>query len=304
MTGRRRESVTGSPATGVDCGPSLPVGGAARCLFQAALLVVPAVSAGARPARAQSVLVLRVADSAGTPVEAAQVTIRRLGLSASSSIEGRIVFTTVPRGRFAVSTAAVGFTPDLREIAFSGSDTVRVEIRLGGQAQQLDPVVVTGRQPAALSPQMRVFEERRRLGFGRFLTRADLAKREHSTLSDVLRMVPGVKFVRRPDRCGGGHALATTRGGALSWLPWMTCHDGATAFPAECYLTVYLDWNRIWTWGSQEPPRIDEFAVAGLEAIEVYRGPSELPVELQTTGSSCGAVLLWTRTGERAPPSG
>ncbi|MGE0442581.1 MAG: carboxypeptidase regulatory-like domain-containing protein [Gemmatimonadales bacterium] len=250
------------------------------------------------PAGAQSVLLGRVVDDRGLPVTTARVSISRLGLTAAVTSEGRFEFVTIPRGRFAVATAAVGFAPDVREMGFAGNDTVRVDIRLGQAAQRLDSVVVSGNGPPPLSPQMRIFEERRRKGIGVFLTRADLARREHSTLTDVLRQVPGMKFVRRPERCGGGFALASNRGGALSWLPWMTCFDGFTPFSVECYLTVYLDWNRIWIWGSQEPPRIDETSVASLEAVELYRGPSELPVELQGTGSACGAVLLWSRTGE------
>ena len=38
--------------------------------------------------------------------------------------------------------------------------------------------------------------------------------------------------------------------------------------------------------------------VASLQAIEMYRGPSELPTQYQATGSACGAILLWSRTGE------
>jgi len=81
----------------------------------------------------------------------------------------------------------------------------------------------------------------------------------------------------------------------------MTC-EGAfrrgyppTDFPVACYLTIYLDGVRIWTWGQREPPNIESISVIELEGVEVYRGPSELPTAFQTTGSAGGAVLLWTR---------
>ena len=50
----------------------------------------------------------------------------------------------------------------------------------------------------------------------------------------------------------------------------------------------------------KEPPKIDDIAsIVSLEAIEIYRGPSETPIAYQNTGSACGVVLLWTRTGEK-----
>ena len=69
-------------------------------------------------------------------------------------------------------------------------------------------------------------------------------------------------------------------------------------FPPGCYLSVYLDGIRIWAPGSKEPPNMDDLQVVAMQAIELYRGPSELPTQYQTTGSACGAILLWSRTGE------
>ena len=43
------------------------------------------------------------------------------------------------------------------------------------------------------------------------------------------------------------------------------------------------------------PPDIMPIMARELEAVEVYRGPSETPVEYQGTGSGCGVMMLWTR---------
>ncbi|MGQ0641766.1 MAG: hypothetical protein ACT4P6_13540 [Gemmatimonadaceae bacterium] len=68
-----------------------------------------------------------------------------------------------------------------------------------------------------------------------------------------------------------------------------------------------LDGALVWApgFGTNEPPNIDDYAARDLQAIEVYRGAGELPAELQQTATACGAVVLWTRTGEsetRRPP--
>jgi hypothetical protein len=159
----------------------------------------------------------------------------------------------------------------------------------------LESLNVAAPAPAPVVAKMVEFEERRRSGPGRFLTRAELAKREDSPLSDVLRMVAGLNLVRRPAECGDGFSLATGRGGAYRWLPWMNCSGFAMA--GACYVTIYLDGARLWTWGQQEIPDVDKLLTVGtLEGIEIYRGPSETPTKYQTTGSACGAMLLWTRS--------
>jgi hypothetical protein len=259
-------------------------------------LVLGLVLAAPAAVHGQSVLRGVVIDARGNPVPQAQVLIEKLSLSATVGTAGDFAFTTIPHGKFTVLTRAVGFEPDLRDLSFNGRDSMLVEIRLKPSVQRLEPLVAKADAPKVMSPQMRALEERRKAGFGRFIMRDELAKREHSTLGDVLRMVSGAKLVRRPWECGDGFVLATTRGGEVTWQPWMTCHGHA--LPAACYLTVYLDGARIWTWGEIEPPNVDELSVSSFEAIELYRGAAELPIEFQTTGSACGAILLWTRTGE------
>jgi hypothetical protein len=32
-----------------------------------------------------------------------------------------------------------------------------------------------------------------------------------------------------------------------------------------------------------------------VEAIEVFRGPSEIPVQYNDNNSQCGVILIWTR---------
>jgi len=122
-----------------------------------------------------------------------------------------------------------------------------------------------------------------------------LAPREYTTLSNILALTAGLTLVRRPSECGGGFAVASGRGIAGTWKPWMTCYVGMP-FAAACYVAVYLDGIRIWAPGPKEPIDINRYRVNELEGIEVYRGPSETPTQYQMTGSACGVVLLWTRT--------
>lgn len=259
-------------------------------------LLFTALSLAASPLAAQSVLLGIVVTEGGDPIRDAQVTIVKLQLQTVVGPVGEFTFTTIPSGKFAVLARAIGFEPTTREFRFSGRDTILAEFRLRPSGQRLESLVVRGTEPS-ISPNMRAFEERRAAGLGRFLTSADLRKREHSALSDVLRMTTGLTLIRRPLDCGGGFALATSRGGSFHRQPWMACTNRAP-FPTACYLAIYLDGTRVWAPGSLEPPNLDDFTVVSLQAIELYRGPSELPTQYASTNSACGAALLWTRTGE------
>lgn len=47
--------------------------------------------------------------------------------------------------------------------------------------------------------------------------------------------------------------------------------------------------------GDGPVPNIDDFLTDRVEAIEVYRGAGEAPVEFNATGSLCGVLIIWTR---------
>jgi len=244
---------------------------------------------------AQSLLVGTVTAD-GRPLPRAEVLVDPPGLRTSTSDRGTFSLTVPGLGAVRVVVRAVGYYPATRRIMLAGPDTVTLTFQLERAAQQLESVTVEAPK-TTVRGKMQAFEERRGAGFGSFLTREALARQENSMLEDVLRRISGLRLVRRPDDCGGGSAVATGRGGVVKWQAWMSCYGGRP-FPLECYLAVYLDGTRIWAPGSKEPPDINQFYVNGLEGIEVYRGPSEAPIQYQGTGSACGVLLLWTRTGD------
>jgi hypothetical protein len=182
-------------------------------------------------------------------------------------------------------------------LRLGSGDTLKVDFTLGPVPQELAPVVVTESDPLPTGI-MRGFEERRRAGFGRFITRDMLAERDHDTVAGMLRGIAGMRMVRRPSECGGGFSAATGRGiAAVELSPAagsvVTC-SGKT-MPAACYMSIYVDGVRIWAPGSRDPPDFDQMRNNQYQGVEIYRGPSELPIQYQGTGAACGAILLWSR---------
>jgi hypothetical protein len=234
-----------------------------------------------------------VRSDRGAPLIGAEIELRPSKLHARSTDEGRFAIGNIPVGTYVLAVRAVGYRPLEADAEISGPDTVVVTLELAPAVQMLETVHADAPAPTPVIAKMAGFEERRKAGFGRFLTRVELERREHSALSDVLGMVAGLRMVRRPTMCGDGYAAATGRSGALKWEAWMTCSGGA--MPAACYLTLYVDGIRLWTWGQPDLPDLDKLlTVMTIEGIEIYRGPSETPIAYQATGSACGALLIWT----------
>ena len=116
---------------------------------------------------------------------------------------------------FSIEARALGFSPGSRAVRLGGGDTLRLDFALQPVVPELAPVVVTVPEDPLPIGIMRAFEERRRMGIGRFITRDMLDEREHDTVSGILRGLAGVRMVRRPGSCGGSCSAATGRGSAV-----------------------------------------------------------------------------------------
>ena len=268
-----------------------------RCPFSRSLGISLLLVAWSVPGWGQTLTRGSVRDLSGRPVPQAEILIDSDGGRFQMADSGSFAILVLETGPITVWARAIGYYPDRRRLLLAGGDTVTILFRLERTAQQLDSVAVVASESGV--GRMQPFEERRRAGIGRFYTREVLSDREHSTLGDVLRMTAGIRLVRRPPDCGSGFAIATR--GVITAQPWMSCST-RIPFPVACYMAVYLDGIRIWVPGDIEPVNIDQFRVNSLEGIEVYRGPAETPMQYQGTGNACGALLLWTRTGDNPPP--
>jgi hypothetical protein len=264
-------------------------------LARAALAVALIAPVLAGSSAAQSILRGRVvADSGKRPIVGAEIALGSPPRLARTDAAGRFSLGDLTAGTVAIRVRAVGFKPLDIEATIGPHDTADVEFSLSAAPQQLPTLVVKEKPPPPFSAKMEVFEQRRRLGFGTFLSRAELVKWQDQPASITIRRIANLRLIARPPECGGGFAAASGRSGQ------MRPQCGGYLLPYACYMAIYLDGMQWWVPGfsGDPPPDIDQFRVDQLQGMEVYRGPGELPAELQQTGSICGAVVLWTRTGE------
>lgn len=184
--------------------------------------------------------------------------------------DGTFRFASVPDGMARLVVRRLGFRPETLTVAVPQIDGGNVVVMLERVAQPLAPIVVTERSSGPLPSG---FERRRVSGFGHYLTRADIEKRNPLRTTDLLRSIAGVTLT------GGGPQFRSA---------------GAAA---ACSPSYFFN-------GSPTPNAIDLDAIPpqNLEALEVYSGAATVPAALRSAAApgGCGAIVVWTRMGD--PP--
>jgi hypothetical protein len=244
----------------------------------------------AAPLSAQSVLTGTVrADSTGRPLPGVEVVIVGSGWHTVTDGSGRYWLPMLPAGRRLALFRSVGFRPVQEWVVLGSADTVWANVMLVPQTVRLDSIVVTASpdQPRGLG--LEAFEDRRRLGFGRFIDSATLRRNEHVPLVQMLGRLQGIEFARVPGEKGQIAAASARR--QLGTCFMQVVLDGVVIYrsvaPSGNGANALL--------GIKPPPDLQMFSVASLSAVEVYRGASETPIEFGGSGAGCGTVVLWTR---------
>lgn len=154
------------------------------------------------------------------------------------------------------------------EMRIEGGEQVTVEVLLGADPVELEPLTVTSRrfgERGALGAHKRRADWIQKTGIGKVITRADIDRQPRANVSDYLYTVPGMRVL------GAGF--------------------DARVVMRNCSPQIFLDGVRAPGLG------INAVSPHSIEGIEIYRSMSEIPPELRTTGS-CGAIALFTRHGE------
>lgn len=137
-----------------------------------------------------------------------------------------------------------------------------------------------------LSPGMQGFEDRRKAGFGQFITDSTLRKASGSRLSRLLiQHMPGIVI---------GNA------GSYGEYPISSrvC-SGLSCSAPRCYVRMYLDGMLVFD-GTPEQRNaqgieLSTFKPDDLSGIEYYAGPAGLPARYAGFNSDCGTLLFWSR---------
>ena len=257
------------------------------------ILEAPAVGATASETAVQGAVFTGtvLSEAKQAPISGVDVSLTDAGLSGRTDAKGVFRIVKIPAGTHEVSLRQIGYSPLVLKIDFSDNVITDRQFVLTA-AQVLDSVVVAGRR--ATIPE---FEERRKLGIGRFLTRDELAEQESRRMSDVLAHIGGLRIERGT---GGGQAWISGGRGQMTVYDPDPLAKAMGAKPA-CYVDVWLDGIRLYTGqaGSMGQPlfNVNSMQPGDLEAIEYFAGAASVPPKYFRSGLDCGVLVLWTRRG-------
>jgi len=231
-------------------------------------------------------------DAAGRPLAGAAVRLDALA-AVQTDAQGRFRFRSVTAGehRVGVTHASIGS----REVAVRlPGNAAELELRAGaGAGAALSASVQRVVQLAGIGARAQArragldaqgFYDRQKMGIGVFLTDERLQRVTGGKISNVLRSVPGV-------------SVSTV--GGLQRKSFAMGRRGTTGISIAnaCWMDVYLDGALVAgvDLGETGSMSLDDLPLAQAEAVEVYRGASEIPPAYRGSTSACGVILIWTR---------
>jgi hypothetical protein len=239
-------------------------------LAVAVLCGCPFVAVRAQQLPATLVGVVR--DSAGHPIPAVEV--RFIGadlVSVRTNDSGGFRMVNLPVGMGNVTVRRMGFGPAKAEVRLRSGRTDSLVFSLTALATTLAGVLVEDEYEARSHRLLAGFWERRSRGFGYFMTRDDIERRDAHEFADLARMAPSVTVGTR----NGRRVIRFSR----------------SAGGRDCPPQYVVDGMKI------ENGSPDEFTPQDVEAIEFYSGPATIPPQFAPRFNSytCGAVVIWTR---------
>jgi hypothetical protein len=213
-------------------------------------------------------------DSAGTALKA---TI--------TGTDGKFRFSLPRIGEYRVLVGRIGYpTFTTKRFVVDSAFTAQLSLMLPSTPLTLDTitVVANGVEKRLQYLADAGFYRRRQIGFGHFLTRADIDKRDPLIMSDLLHDMSGVRVT-----CIGPRSCDVTMRAATTMF-----------FRGKCQPSVVLDGVllRAGGVGSRGDLSLDDlFNPFNVEALEVYPGPEGVPVQYSGYLSPCGAIIIWSR---------
>jgi len=224
-------------------------------------------------------------DSTKQPIVNVEVTLPDLNLTTTTNDRGEFRLRNIPPGNHRVIARRLGFGPADARLDFLPYQTVERQIFLG-KVETLGVVNIV-----TTDARLREFEESRKMGFGQYLDRSQMALKEGQSFGSVLREFRGLQMVRG---MGSNAWLATsrpTRTNRVAPDEW-SLKRGAVA---ACYSDVFIDGQQVYH-GRDGEILFDPNSIHPdqIETLEYYASRMQTPSRWMT-GRDCGTLVITTR---------
>jgi hypothetical protein len=139
------------------------------------------------------------------------------------------------------------------------------------------------------------FHERQRGGAGVYLTPKAIQDLHALQTPDVFRSVPGLRFVPQLDV--SEPVLMTVAGVLYEQIHPPRGQRPGMSDPRTCLPVIFVDGAMVQAGGVAAPGEaaIDLRSLPAFQllAVEVYRGPAEVPARFQAPMATCGVIVIW-----------
>lgn len=213
-----------------------------------------------------------VRDRNGKPLGGARVMVWGTDVATNARDDGSFLLDGLPAGTQTLEARQIGYAARRVVVDLSSQRTDSVTVMLDKVADVLGEVTVYG-EPSALSKKLEGFRQRMRAGWGHFITRADIQRRQPIRFTNMLIGIPGISV--QPVGAFGYQLAPSVRSTHCTVTIVVDGH------PLPRFLTGDYDDLNSWIWLDQ---------VVG---IEVYPHGTGAPAEYGGWGF-CPVVLVWT----------
>jgi hypothetical protein len=187
---------------------------------------------------------------------------------AMTNDKGEFTMRNLPSGSKLLLARHLGFGAETAPVDLSSHEEKRVTIKLPKFVAVMDPILVTARRSAALDKIG--FNQRKKSGIGYYIGPERLQNMHPNAVTDILRMVPGLRVSYGP----GGDVVSSSRGVGSGCVQY------------------YLD---DMPYTEMTPGDINSFVTGGeVVAVEVYQDTGT-PPQYVRPGTACTTIVLWTR---------
>ena len=206
-----------------------------------------------------------VVGADGKPLEGAQVYLVGAAVGARADSRGVFHLSGRPSGTQTVEVRQLSYAPKRYTVDLSPSRESRLTAVMDAKAQVLGTVTVEGKQTIDIPG----FDARAKRGLGTFLDRDEIEKRQSVLTTDLFRTIPGLTV----GFDGTNYVVQSSRG-------------------QGCQVQWYLDGS---PFDNSDNSLDQMIRPDDIEAVEVYKSASEVPVQFQGQNGSCGTILVWTK---------
>jgi hypothetical protein len=217
-------------------------------------------------------LIGMIRDSSGRPLLGVELRLKGSDdLLARTNDAGGFRIASMPLGTSTIVLRRLGFSPATIDVHLRANTVDSLVISMAAFATMLPGVAATDEHDALSKRLLASFWERRKLGFGSFMTRDEIEHRNATEFTELVRMMPGVRVTN----ANGRPSIRFAR----------------DIQSRDCPPQYVVDGMKI------ENGSPDEFVPEDVEAIEIYAGPATIPMQFRSRPDqhTCGAVVVWTR---------